>query len=123
MQTKFELKTRICSQTAGPIANTDSKPDTKEGTIGNHAKTTQTQQHRDLIGRVHDGRFIALMAYQADRAEALYQEAIDCLHQEDAKALKAAEAMRKIYQTLLKKIKADGFRVFDKRYRLSKTRK
>ncbi|HCI92304.1 MAG TPA: hypothetical protein DHV60_07130 [Verrucomicrobiales bacterium] len=78
---------------------------------------------RDLIGRVHDGRFIALMAYQADRAEALYQEAIDCLHQEDAKALKAAEAMRKIYQTLLKKIKADGFRVFDKRYRLSKTRK
>ncbi|MDG0994181.1 MAG: phytoene/squalene synthase family protein [Akkermansiaceae bacterium] len=78
---------------------------------------------RDLIGRVHDGRFIAMMSYQADRAEALYQEAIDCLHQEDAKALKAAEAMRKIYQTLLKKIKADGFRVFDKRYRLSKTRK
>lgn len=78
---------------------------------------------RDLVGRVHDGRFIAMMAWQSDRAEALYQEAINHLQPEDAKALKAAEAMRKIYHALLKKMKADGFRVFDKRYRLSKAKK
>lgn len=78
---------------------------------------------RDLVGRVHDGRFIAMMAWQAERAEALYQEAVRHLRPEDAKALKAAEAMRKIYHTLLQKMKSDGFRVFDKRYRLSKARK
>ncbi len=78
---------------------------------------------RDLVGRVHDGRFMAMMAWQSDRAEALYQEAVDHLQPEDTKALKAAEAMRKIYHTLLKKMKADGFRVFDRRYRLSKVKK
>ena len=64
-----------------------------------------------------------MMAWQAERAEKLYQEALDHLPAEDAKALKAAEAMRKIYHTLLHKMKADGFRVFDKRYRISKARK
>ena len=78
---------------------------------------------RDLIGNVHDGRFIAMMAWQADRAESYYQEAISHLQTEDAKALKAAEAMRKIYHTLLTKMRADGFRVFDKRYQLSNARK
>jgi phytoene/squalene synthetase len=35
----------------------------------------------------------------------------------------AAEVMRDIYGRLLQKMKADGFRVFDKRYRVSKARK
>ncbi|MFK7911298.1 MAG: phytoene/squalene synthase family protein [Akkermansiaceae bacterium] len=78
---------------------------------------------RDLVGRVHDGRFMAMMAWHADRAEALFQEAIDHLQPEDAKALKAAEAMRKIYHALLKKMKSDGFRVFEKRYSISKAKK
>ena len=78
---------------------------------------------RDLVGKVHDGRFVAMMAWQAERAEALYQEAIDHLQPEDAKALKAAEAMRKIYYALLKKMRNDGFRVFDRRYSISKAKK
>lgn len=78
---------------------------------------------RDLVGRVHDGRFITMMSWQAERAEKLYQEAIDHLHPDDAKALKAAEAMRKTYHALLQKMQSDNFRVFDRRYRISKAKK
>jgi phytoene synthase len=82
----------------------------------------QYSEH-DLVGRVHDARFTAMMTWQADRAEALYQEAIDHLQAEDTKALKAAEAMRKIYHGLLKKMRADNFHVFTQRYSLSKAKK
>lgn len=78
---------------------------------------------RDLIGRVYDGRFMAMMAYQADRAEAFYKEAIEIMPKSDARALVPAEIMRSIYQTLLEKMRKDGFKVFDQRYRLSKARK
>jgi len=78
---------------------------------------------RDIIGRVHDGRFIAMMAWHADRAEKFYQEALSYLQPEDKKALKAAEAMRKIYHSLLTKMRADGFQVFNQRYSISKPRK
>lgn len=78
---------------------------------------------RDLVGRVHDGRFIAMMAWQADRAEKFYQQALDHLQPEDKNALKAAEAMRKIYHQLLIKMRNDGFQVFGQRYSVSKPRK
>jgi phytoene synthase len=78
---------------------------------------------RDLVGRVHDGRFMAMMAYQADRAASYYREAMAEMPKPDAKALVPAEIMREIYQTLLVRMKKDGFRVFDRRYRLSKARK
>lgn len=78
---------------------------------------------RDLVGRVHDGRFMAMMAYQAERADAFYREAVALMPKSDARALVPAEIMRSIYQTLLEKMKKDGFKVFDQRYRLSKARK
>ena len=78
---------------------------------------------RDLIGRVYDGRFISMMNYIADRAEAFYQEAVDSLHPDDKSALKSAEAMRKIYHAILVKMRGDHFNVFEKRYTLSKPRK
>lgn len=78
---------------------------------------------RDLIGRVHDGRFLALMAYETERAEALYREAEENLAAGDRQRLLPARIMAGIYQTLLNQMKADGFRVFQKRYRLSKARK
>ncbi|BCX47575.1 phytoene synthase [Haloferula helveola] len=78
---------------------------------------------RDLVGRVHDGRFMALMAWQADRAEEFYKEAAESLPAADRQRMVAAEMMREIYQTLLGKMRKDGFRVFDRRYRLSKARK
>ncbi len=78
---------------------------------------------RDLIGRVHDGRFMAMMAYQAGRAEAFYQEAESLLPASDRAALTPAIIMADTYRTLLQRMKADGFRVFDRRYSLSKARK
>jgi phytoene synthase len=78
---------------------------------------------RDLVGRVHDGRFMAMMAYQAERAEGFYREAVEVMPKSDARALVPAEIMRSIYQTLLAKMKKDGFKVFAQRYRLSKARK
>ncbi len=78
---------------------------------------------RDLIGRVHDGRFAAMMAWQADRALGFYREASEILPKSDARALVPAEIMREIYQTLLERMKKDGFQVFNQRYRLSKARK
>lgn len=78
---------------------------------------------RDLIGRVHDGRFLAYMAHQADRAESLYQKASELLPPEDHKALLAPRIMHRIYHTLLQKMRADHFRVFDHRYRLNKWQK
>jgi len=77
----------------------------------------------DLAAHTHDQRFIDMMTYHADRAEELYQEAIGYLQPEDAKALKAAEAMRKIYHALLQKMRADNFQIFIQRYSLSKAKK
>ena len=64
-----------------------------------------------------------MMNAHADRAEAFYQKAIGYLRDEDAKALRAAEAMRKIYHTLLIKMRSDKFHVFGQRYSLSKAKK
>ncbi len=78
---------------------------------------------RDLVGRVHDGRFIAMMQYISERAEYYYIEAEKHFHQQDAKALRSSEAMRKIYHGILKKMQADKFQVFNQRYRISKPKK
>jgi len=77
----------------------------------------------DLLARVHDDRFIALMNHMADRAETLYQEAGNLLPSSDRKALIAAEVMREIYHNVLQQMRADGFQVFEKRYSLSSLRK
>lgn len=78
---------------------------------------------RDLVGKVYDGRFIAMMEYHAQHAELLYQEAQDVLPKQDAKALRASESMRKIYFNILKKMRQDKFQVFSKHYKLSKLKK
>lgn len=78
---------------------------------------------RDLVGRVYDGRFISMMQYITERAEHYYSEAVLSVHEDDKDALKSSEAMRKIYYGILQKMKADDFKVFEKRYSLSKPRK
>lgn len=78
---------------------------------------------QDLIARVHDQRFIDFMTAQADRCDALFAEATALLPPEDHKALLAPRIMHRIYQTILKKMRADQFRVFDKRYSLNKLQK
>lgn len=88
--------------------------------LGDLARFQYTE--RDLVGRVHDGRFIHLMNFQADRADELFRQAADLLPTADRRALRPAEIMRSIYSTLLDKMRADSFRVFDRRYQLSKPR-
>ncbi|MES2982938.1 MAG: squalene/phytoene synthase family protein [Verrucomicrobiota bacterium] len=78
---------------------------------------------RDLIGRVYDGRFIAMMRYQAERAKYLFREAEALIHPMDRHALLPARAMAEIYQCLLEKMKEGGFKVFHQRYSVSKARK
>jgi len=77
----------------------------------------------DLLNKVYDERFIALMEFQYNRALRLYKEAIDSLHPTDYKALKAARIMGTIYSTLLEKISTQSFQVFHQRISISKTRK
>ena len=69
------------------------------------------------------GNFSDLMHFEAARTRALFVEASRALPADDAGALKPAELMHTIYEKLLSRMEADGFRVFRKRYRLSKAEK
>ena len=85
------------------------------------ARFQYTEQ--DLVGRVRDERFLALMAFEAARAEDYFQQAAAALPASDRGALVPARIMAKIYHLLLGKMRADRFQVFEKRYRISKARK
>lgn len=67
--------------------------------------------------------FTDLMRFEAQRAEDLFRKTREAWPKEDAAALLSAEIMRVFYQKLLARMKADGFRVFQKRYRLGKLEK
>jgi phytoene synthase len=88
---------------------------------GDLARFDYTEQ--DLVARVHDARFVALMNYQAERAEEFYQEAAAALPESDRRALVPARIMGETYHLLLEKMRAGHFQVFTKRYRISKPRK
>ncbi len=77
----------------------------------------------DLKARVADDRFKALMEFQADRAQAFFREAAEAVTAADRQALAPARIMGEIYQNLLAHMRQDGFRVFEKRYRISAIRK
>jgi len=63
--------------------------------------------------------FESLMCHEAERNEKLYREARQALPERDAHALIPAEVMRTFYQKILARMSEDGFRVFEKRYRLT----
>lgn len=77
----------------------------------------------DLTNHVRDDRFLALMAFEAERAEEFFREAAAALPAADRRALAPARIMQEIYHRLLARMRRDGFRVFDRRYRVSKLRK
>lgn len=77
----------------------------------------------DLRRRVQDSRFIALMNFEAERAEQFFAEAGRSLPLEDRRAMLPAEIMRSVYQALLTLMKHDRFRVRDKHYRLTRMSK
>lgn len=77
----------------------------------------------DLAVGVCDARFVALMEFQVARAESFFQEAERILPADDHRALAPARVMSAIYRQLLAEMRMDGFRVFEKRYRISDIRK
>lgn len=77
---------------------------------------------RDLVGLVYDGRFVALMEFECQRAVAAFRQAEEIfsnLSGEEQNCLVAAQAMAKIYHKILGKMRKDQFQVFNKRYRVS----
>ena len=74
----------------------------------------------DLARRVHDDRFVALMHFQARRAEDLYHQVEGLRPAADRRALIAPEIMRHIYHAVLDRIRNRQFRVFHQRHRVSK---
>ena len=78
---------------------------------------------QDLAGQVRDERFLALMDFEASRAEGFFREAEELLPVGDRRALAPARIMADIYRALLHDIRSGGFRVFEKRHRVSGFRK
>jgi 15-cis-phytoene synthase len=77
----------------------------------------------DLRNRVTDSRFNQLMTFEAARAENFFAEASELLPSEDRRSMLPAAIMHSIYQRLLERMKLDGFRLFQKEYRLNKWEK
>src|SRR5450830_1754070 len=77
----------------------------------------------DLLNFRHSEKFEALMKFQADRAQALYDEAFALLPKEDRRAQRPGLMMAAIYRTLLNEIEHDGFHVLNQRISLTPIRK
>lgn len=76
-----------------------------------------------LLAGKPSGNFGALMRLETARARSLFAAARHAFPAEDAYALKPAELMRAIYERILSRMEADNFRVFERRYRLSRVEK
>ena len=77
----------------------------------------------EVLKRAHSERFVALMRFQAQRAHALYDQALAALPEADRRAQKPGLMMASIYRTLLREIEADNFQVLHQRVRLTPLRK
>jgi len=77
----------------------------------------------DLLKLQHSDKFEALMAFQATRAQAMYDEALALLPKEDRRAQRPGLMMAAIYRTLLDEIQRDGYHVLNQRISLTPLRK
>jgi len=78
---------------------------------------------RDILDSRHSAPFVALMRYQAERAQEHYTRAFAQLPAGDRKAQRAGLMMAAIYRSLLDEIEKDGFLVLDRRTSLTPPRK
>lgn len=78
---------------------------------------------RAILDARHSDAFVALMEFQYQRAEQFYERAFAQLPDCDRKAQRPGLVMAAIYRTLLAEIRADGFRVLDRRTSLTPLRK
>ncbi|MEO0415266.1 MAG: squalene/phytoene synthase family protein [Verrucomicrobiota bacterium] len=74
---------------------------------------TLTPEHRP---------FSQLMTHQSGIARGYYSAALENLNPKDRSAMRSPELMRRIYYGIHQKMESDNFHVFEKRYRLRKTR-
>jgi phytoene synthase len=77
----------------------------------------------EVLKRTYSDRFTALMQFQAQRAHALYDQALALLPEADRRAQKPGLMMASIYRTLLREIEASQFQVLHQRIRLTPLRK
>ena len=77
----------------------------------------------EILKRQYSDRFSALMAFQTQRALALYDEALAMLPPADRRAQKPGLMMASIYRTLLREIAADNYQVLHQRVSLTPLRK
>jgi phytoene synthase len=77
----------------------------------------------EILKRTYSERFTALMQFQAQRAHALYDEALALLPSDDRRAQKPGLMMASIYRALLREIEHDHFQVLHQRISLTPLRK
>ncbi|MDO5623369.1 MAG: presqualene diphosphate synthase HpnD [Pseudomonadota bacterium] len=77
----------------------------------------------EILQAVYSDRFAALMRFQAERAQACYDQALALLPAADRRAQKPGLMMASIYRTLLHEIERDGFHVLKQRIALTPLRK
>jgi len=77
----------------------------------------------DLLKLQHSDKFEALMRFQAERAQGIYDEALALLPKEDRRAQRPGLMMAAIYRTLLDEIQRDGYHVLNQRISLTPLRK
>lgn len=77
----------------------------------------------EILKRSYSERFTALMQFQAQRAQTLYDEALALLPQADRRAQKPGLMMASIYRALLCEIERDNFQVLHQRIGLTPLRK
>jgi len=78
---------------------------------------------QDILSRQYSERFTALMAFQAQRAQALYDQALALLPGPDRRTQKPGLMMASIYRTLLCEMERDQFQVLHQRISLTPLRK
>jgi 15-cis-phytoene synthase len=76
-----------------------------------------------LGAKGYSERFTALMQFQAQRAQSVYDEAFALLPQSEARAQKPGLMMAKIYRALLSEIQRENFQVLHQRISLTPLRK
>jgi len=72
----------------------------------------------ELLANIYNERFVELMKYECDRAQAYFKRAKTYLAEDDKPLFTAARTMGNIYYLLLRRIKNANYDVFSKRIRL-----
>lgn len=80
-------------------------------------------RNTEILDHQHSDRFEALMQFQTERANALYQEALAALPEADRRAQRPGLLMAAIYHALLDEISRDRWQVLEQRIALTPIRK